>query len=510
MGNVISNLKAKFGVDSSDFKKGLKDGEKAVAEFKGAAGDHIEQFASMFGINMGGVSDAIGTAGKALNFVGQSFKGASGAGAKFAITMNVVKLALISSGIGALVVALGSVVAYFQKSGKGADQFARVLAQVKSVINNVIDRLALFGKGVYEIATGKFKQGWETMKGAFQGIGKEITEDWKASGILADRLDELDDKEIRLITSLEERRAKAAELRLMAKEEVEDQKKNLSMLNEAEALYKSVYGDLLSIERERLDIMKEQLAISAKDPTDEQRREIAEQEAKISALLRQQTEELKALNGEKKTATEAVREELELEKLKASAIGVTAIAISNIQMPDLGKITTGLQAPIEAVKGMMLDVTDSVNSAFESMAEGLGTFLGALAAGDAGAGDFVKVIGGVFADLAITVGRICIAAGVAKMALEKALITFGGAGFAIASGIALVALGTAVKGSMSSAVGAGGGSSSFSSGAAGISAGAAAAQNQSLVITLKGKLVAEGKDLVYVVDQENIRRNVST
>ena len=30
MGTVISNLKARFGVDTSDFKSGLKDGEKAV------------------------------------------------------------------------------------------------------------------------------------------------------------------------------------------------------------------------------------------------------------------------------------------------------------------------------------------------------------------------------------------------------------------------------------------------------------------------------------------------
>ena len=76
MGTVISNLKAKFGVDSSNFKKGLKDGEKAVADFKGAAGDQLNQFAQMFGVNMGAVSDAVGTAGKSLNFLAQSFKGA--------------------------------------------------------------------------------------------------------------------------------------------------------------------------------------------------------------------------------------------------------------------------------------------------------------------------------------------------------------------------------------------------------------------------------------------------
>jgi len=52
MGTVITNLKAKFGVDSSDFKKGLKDGDKAVDDFKGAAGSKLDEFASMFSVNM--------------------------------------------------------------------------------------------------------------------------------------------------------------------------------------------------------------------------------------------------------------------------------------------------------------------------------------------------------------------------------------------------------------------------------------------------------------------------
>ena len=284
MGTVISNLKAKFGVDSGDFKKGLKDGERAVADFKGVAGGLLDQFASMFGLNMSAVSDAVGTAGKSLNFVGQSFKGAAAGGNVFKIAVNGVKIALLSSGIGAIVVALGTLIAYFSKSGRGADQFARILAQVQSVINNVIDRLAVFGKGVYEIATGKFKQGWESMKSAFKGIGEELKNDWVAAGNLADRLDALDDREIDLITSLEKRRTKADELRLLAKEENEDQKKKLEYLNQAAALYKSVYADQIGVEKERLDIMKEQLEISSKDPTDDQRREIAEQEAKVARL----------------------------------------------------------------------------------------------------------------------------------------------------------------------------------------------------------------------------------
>lgn len=148
MGNVITNLKARFGVDNADFKKGLKDGEKAVDDFKGAAGSSLDEFASMFGVNMGAVNDSVNTAFKSLNFFGQSLKAAASGGNTLTIALKALKVALTASGIGALVVALGSLVAYFQKTGEGADQFAKILDQVKSVINNVIERLAVFGKGV--------------------------------------------------------------------------------------------------------------------------------------------------------------------------------------------------------------------------------------------------------------------------------------------------------------------------------------------------------------------------
>ena len=44
MGQVISNLKARFNVDTTDFKKGLKDGDKAVSDFKDSAGSALDEF----------------------------------------------------------------------------------------------------------------------------------------------------------------------------------------------------------------------------------------------------------------------------------------------------------------------------------------------------------------------------------------------------------------------------------------------------------------------------------
>jgi hypothetical protein len=516
MGTVISNLKARFGVDTTDFKKGLKDGEKALDDFRGAAGSKLDEFVSMFGFDMGAVNESIGTAFKSLNFLGQSFKGAASGGEKLTIAMKVLRTALISTGIGAIAVALGSIIAYFQKTGEGADKFGKILAQIKSVINNTIERLAVFGKGLWQILTGKFKEGWETMTGAFKGMGEELREDWKAAGDLADRENALNDREIALINSLEERRAKSAELRLAAKEEGLEQEKKLDLIRQAENLVKSVYGDEISLEQERLAIMKEKLALQTKDPTREQRREIAEQEAKINELFRAQADKLREITGEKNAIIGAMARELEAQKELNEIKGIDAAGISIIKPPDNSKlVATSLHAvdQVSAVYQVLgkvaIDVAGSVNSAFESMATGMGEFLGALVTGSADFGDFGKLVAGVFADMAINVGRIAIGAGLAVLGVKEALMTLN-PWVAIAAGVSLVAIGTAVKGALANAASGRSATTSLAAQPASYiydTRGSAAAK---VNVALTGTFRIEGRDLVTVIEEENTRKDIST
>jgi hypothetical protein len=520
MGTVISNLKARFGVDTSDFKKGLKEGEQAMSDFKGAAGDQIDKFAEMFGVNMRGVNDSLKTASKSLTLLKESFIAAAAGGDILSLSAKILKWTLVSTGIGALVVLLGSVAAYFTKSAEGGGKFAKILAEVKAVFNDVIERFVIFGKGVADFASGKFKQGWQEMKDAFKGMGDEIREDVKAAGELAEAEEALKRKEIGLIVSMSERKAKIAELRQQAKEELNDNTKKMNLLKEAQAIIKSTYKDEIGLETERLKNMKAELDLKTKDPTLDQQKEIAEQQAKVNGLLRDQAMDLRAIDRELNTTIKTYEKE-------QAMLGNT----KNIKMPTLlnpkalesmKKTANELQHTFIAVKDsgsalfdvlgkIGVDTADALNSSFKSAAEGIGVFLGELAIGKATGGDFLQVIGGVFAELAITVGKVCIAAAIAKMAIDQALITFGGAGVALAAGVALVAVGTAIKGSLKSSVG--GVSSSALAG------GSSGGQNftydntkkkDAQTITIQGELVAKGNDLVYVFNQENRRRKCTT
>jgi hypothetical protein len=519
MGTVISQLKAKFGVDTSDFKKGLKEGEQSLNAFKGAGSDILDQFASMFGVNMGAVNDAIGTANKSLNFLGTSFKAAAKGGDIMAISMKVLKFALISTGIGAIVVALGSLIAYFKKSGEGSDKFAKIMMQLRSVIDNVIERLAIFGKGMWEIVTGKFKQGWQDMTSAFKGMGTEIKEDWKAAGQLADALDALEDKEIAMLSVQEERKTKAEQLRTQAKEETEDMNKKLALLKESKALYKLYYDEAIALETQRLALMQQQLNMQTKDPTDEQRRSIQEQILKVQQLKTAQQEQMgsyaKMINSTNKAVDDAFKKFNSYSQLKIPQL-LNQKVYDNINQSLKGLHHTAISlgeeiSSLYLVMGQVsIDATKAINEGLTSMAEGFGEFIGNLASGQASMGDFGKLIGTVFADMAINVGKVAIGAGMAVLGIKEALMSLNPY-VAIAAGIALVALGYAIKGSLKSAASGGGSASGASSSPGSFTYDTTTTKKAAPIeVHITGKLTGKGSDLAAIIDYESNRKRILT
>jgi len=65
------------------------------------------------------------------------------------VAMNVFKLALISTGIGAFVVAIGSLVAFFKSTEKGARELKVVMAALGSITANITSKFAEFGEVIF-------------------------------------------------------------------------------------------------------------------------------------------------------------------------------------------------------------------------------------------------------------------------------------------------------------------------------------------------------------------------
>lgn len=105
----------------------------------------------------------------------------------------------------------------------------------------------------------------------------------------------------------------------------------------------------------------------------------------------------------------------------------------------------------------IIDIAPAINAALEEISFSLGEMVGNAIASGSGFQEFPKMILGVLGDLAIQVGKIAIKTGVTLLGIQASLKTLNPA-LAIGAGIALVALGTAVKGSLAKAANGGGGS----------------------------------------------------
>ena len=109
----------------------------------------------------------------------------SGAQKTAAITSNllsaalkVLKLALISTGIGATVVLLGSLVAWLAKTQKGTEFLSNVMSSFGAIIDVIIYRIAKFGGAIAKFFSGDFsndaKQAW-ALNDALQQLEKSET-----------------------------------------------------------------------------------------------------------------------------------------------------------------------------------------------------------------------------------------------------------------------------------------------------------------------------------------------
>lgn len=130
--------------------------------------------------------------------------------------LKLLKVALIGTGIGALVVALGSLVSWFTKTQKGVEAANKIMAALGATINVIIDRASKLGSALVNLFTGNFKKAGEDAKAIFSGIGKEIADETKQAWELAEVLNEIDKKEVMLSMSRAANRAEIEKLKKAA------------------------------------------------------------------------------------------------------------------------------------------------------------------------------------------------------------------------------------------------------------------------------------------------------
>jgi len=256
-----------------------------------------------------------------INSIGLSFKaartytvGMSTSQKAAAITSNllsaalkILKFALIATGIGAIIVLLGSLVSYFSKTQRGADFVSKALAVIGTVIDVLVDRISQFGEALIKFFSGDFTGGFSDMEAALSGVGDEMIREATLAYELETAFQALEDKQISLISVQAQRKKQIEELRLLAKDEQTDLKKRASLLEEAGQLEKDVLSDQLEIAKEQARISKERLALG--ESSREEVKEDAELQANVIELETQSLKLQRTIEAEKQSLLKRSRAE---------------------------------------------------------------------------------------------------------------------------------------------------------------------------------------------------------
>lgn len=216
-----------------------------------------------------------GIKGQILDIVSEYKNGAdaaqslSGAQKAAAVTSNILtgglkilKVALVSTGIGALVVALGSLVAYLTKTQEGSEKLSRIMAQIGAVVDVVIDRVAKLGGSLVKLFSGDFKGAWQDTKDAFTGIGDEMSREIKLAGELKDKLIEIEKQEVSLNAQRAVSRAEVKRLKLLSDDTTKSIDIRIDAAQKATAIEQGLLNKQIKLGQERLANMLAQKEVS--------------------------------------------------------------------------------------------------------------------------------------------------------------------------------------------------------------------------------------------------------
>jgi hypothetical protein len=517
-GTVQTFLKVLIGANTKGFKKDMDDGEKAVQKFASETKGALDKFAAVFGVDLDDARRKTKAFGEGLNIMGKGFKASTAGTTGLTLALKILKTALIATGVGALVIALAALGTYFTKTEQGAKQLASAMAQVKAVSNVAKDRLGGFGSGLMMLIQGQGAAGWEIMKLSLRGWVKEADNARDMAKQLAESIYDLSYAERNFSVFASEQNIQLEELRLKAKDLDLTAQERLKHLEAAAAIEKKINKEALGIAAEKLLNAQTTLALDKDEPANKEA--LAAAYVNYNNLVSQSIIFERMLTKEKNALIKEIKGQLAAMKELNAATPISAAGSPFPGAVDTSKLK-GIKSSAEEAFSLYkdfgvvaVDVSKQIEGGFTDAAAGVGEFFGSLLLGKAPLNSFGQLVGGVFADMAINVGKIAIGAGMAVLGIKKALMTLN-PWVAIAAGGILVALGSAAKGALANAAsgsgssgltGNGGGSNEFIFDTRKI--GAPGSQEQKIVVT--GKLVAEGGQLVAVIESENRRRGAST
>lgn len=282
----------------------IKEQTKALKETNTAAEETIGNFKIM-GVSLNGIKSSFS---KIIPLAKTMF--------------GTIRAGLISTGIGALLVAFGSLVTFFTKTQRGADKLKIAIAGVSAAFNVIRDRISTVGEAISLVFSGKFSEAADKLKGSFKGITDEIKEEIKVMTDLEKRQQALRDAEIQFTVQRAATRKEIEKARLLAEDETKSQEERINALQKALDLETKTTNQELELARERVRIQEEQMKVSENLVEDEKkladfRADVLAKETKSLRLQKRVQTEINELQREIDAEQEAIRKEKEKKEEEA-------------------------------------------------------------------------------------------------------------------------------------------------------------------------------------------------
>ena len=214
-----------------------------------------------------------------------------------------IKAGIISTGIGALLIAFGSLATYFTSTQRGADKLKLALTGISAAFNVIRDRISTVGEAISLAFSGKFTEASDKLKESVTGIVDEIKEEVSVMTALEKRVQALRDAEIQFTVQRAKTRKEIEKARLLAEDETKSQEVRIEALKKALKLEEETTNQELELARERVRIQEEQMKISENLVEDEKkladfRADVINKETKSFRLQKRVKTEINELNRE--------------------------------------------------------------------------------------------------------------------------------------------------------------------------------------------------------------------
>ena len=172
-----------------------------------------------------------------------------------------IKAGLISTGVGAFVVIIGSLVTYLMNTKAGAEKLEQVLAGVGAVISVLTDRISKIGGAIVKVFSGDFAGAANDVKGALSGIADEIVAEANAAARLKAELQGIADDTRGFNIEKAKTNQEIAKALLLAEDETKSNEVRLQGLKDALALEEQTTAKQLELQRRRVAAVEEEVGL---------------------------------------------------------------------------------------------------------------------------------------------------------------------------------------------------------------------------------------------------------